>query len=245
MAVENKILLRCDSLCFGYAGKSLASPFSFDLCAGEVVALMGENGCGKSTFLKTLAGLNPAVSGTLVLDGAPLSAWNARECARRIALVRMSLMAPERMTAREFVSLGRSPYSGILDGRTAEDEKIVDEAMSLLDVNTFAARPVAELSDGERSRVYLAEAVAQQVKVLLLDEPNAFLDIPRSHALFRMLRELAQSRGMGIVVSTHSAEYAEKYADRIMVIHDGSVHVAPAGEARSQGLLDWTEALNV
>jgi ABC-type cobalamin/Fe3+-siderophores transport system ATPase subunit len=84
--------------------------------------------------------------------------------------------------------------------------------------------------------------VAQQVKVLLLDEPNAFLDIPRSHALFRMLRDLAENRNMGIVVSTHSVEYAERYCKRIMVIDKGAIRVAAAAEARSSGLLDWTEA---
>lgn len=239
---ENRQLLRCESFAFGYGGKSLVVPFSFDLVAGEVVALMGKNGSGKSTFLKTLAGFNLLLAGSVVLDGAPLMGWKAYERARRVALVQMSMAVPERMTVREFVSLGRSPYSGVLDGRTAEDEKIVDEAISLLDLGALARRPVAELSDGERSRVYLAEAVAQQVKVLLLDEPNAFLDIPRSHALFRTLRQLAQDRSMGIIVSTHSVEYAEKYCDKLMVVGDGCVRVAPAKDARALGLLDWTVA---
>jgi iron complex transport system ATP-binding protein len=156
--------------------------------------------------------------------------------------MRMNMEAPDRMTVQEFVSLGRTPYAGVLDGRSAEDESIIEQSMESLDVKRFAGRAVCELSDGERTRVYLAEAIAQSVNVLLLDEPNAFLDIPRSHALFRTLRSLAASRGMGIVVSTHSVEYALRYADRIMVIDGGEVKVAAAGSAEQSGLLDWARA---
>ena len=237
------VLLKCEKLCVGYGGGStLFEPFDFELRAGELVGLMGVNGCGKSTLLKTLAGLVPQVSGDVVLDGSPLQSWGTRERARRVGLVRMSGTAPDRMTVREFVGLGRSPYSGFLDGRTAEDERIVDDAMQVTDVSCFAKRPFSELSDGERSRVFLAEAVAQQVNVLLLDEPNAFLDIPRSHALFRLLRKFVETREMGVVVSTHSVEYAEKYCDRIAVIDGGRFRVAPASEARNLGLLDWARA---
>lgn len=237
------VLLKCEKLCVGYGGGStLFEPFDFELRAGELVGLMGVNGCGKSTLLKTLAGLVPQVSGNVFLDGSPLQSWGARERARRVGLVRMSGTAPDRMTVREFVGLGRSPYSGFLDGRTAEDERIVDDAMQVTDVSCFAERPFSELSDGERSRVFLAEAVAQQVNVLLLDEPNAFLDIPRSHALFRLLRKFVETRKMGVVVSTHSVEYAEKYCDRIAVIDGGRFRVAPASEARDFGLLDWARA---
>ncbi len=237
------VLLKCEKLCVGYGGGStLFEPFDFELRAGELVGLMGVNGCGKSTLLKTLAGLVPQVSGNVFLDGSPLQSWGARERARRVGLVRMSGSAPDRMTVREFVGLGRSPYSGFLDGRTAEDERIVDDAMQVTDVSCFAERPFSELSDGERSRVFLAEAVAQQVNVLLLDEPNAFLDIPRSHALFRLLRKFVETREMGVVVSTHSVEYAEKFCDRIAVIDGGRFRVAPASEARNLGLLDWARA---
>jgi iron complex transport system ATP-binding protein len=148
-----------------------------------------------------------------------------------------------RMTVRDYVSLGRMPYAGLFDGRSAEDERIVDESIELLELEKFASRWMTELSDGERSRVYLAEAIAQQVKVLLLDEPNAFLDIPRSRKLFEMLRVLAKERHMGIIVSTHSVEYAERYSDRMMVIAGGRVRVAATQDARANGLLDWTEKL--
>ena len=243
-------LLQCTGLRVGYApahrGQALAeclfAGLDFSLLPGELVALMGENGCGKSTLLKTFAGLLSPIAGSVNLCGTPVTAWDARARAQKVALVRMSGSVPERMTVRDFVSMGRSPYSGLFDARSAEDEKAIERAMDLTDVNRFADRQVSELSDGERSRVYLAEAVAQQVKVLLLDEPNAFLDIPRSHALFRMLRDLAENRNMGIVVSTHSVEYAERYCKRIMVIDKGEIRVAAAAEARTSGLLDWTEA---
>ena len=241
---SQNILLECKDLLVGY-GKALPSmkiPFDFSLASGNVVALMGENGCGKSSLLKTFAGLLSPVAGMVSLEGKTLTEWAPRERAQEISLVRMSSAVPPRMSVSEFVRLGRSPYSGIFDSRTEEDNRIVENSMALLDVANFASRPIAELSDGERSRVFLAEAVAQQVKILLLDEPNAFLDIPRSHALFRLLKKIATERDMGIIVSTHSVEYAERYCDKIMVVNGGTVRVAPASEARKEGLLDWTDA---
>ena len=246
MSEENlqTALLECKNLLVGYnsALETMKIPFDFSLVSGTVVALMGENGCGKSSLLKTFAGLLKPVAGSVSLEGKSLMEWAPRERAQEISLVRMSSAVPPRMSVSEFVRLGRSPYSGIFDSRTDEDNRIVDESMALLDVANFANRPIAELSDGERSRVFLAEAVAQQVKILLLDEPNAFLDIPRSHALFRLLKKIAVERKMGVVVSTHSVEYAERYCDKIMVVNGGTVRVAPALDARQQGLLEWTEA---
>ena len=245
MSEENlqTALLECKNLLVGY-GEALPSmkiAFDFSLSPGTVIALMGENGCGKSSLLKTFAGLLAPVVGEVSLEGKSLTEWAPRERAQEISLVRMSSAVPPRMSVSEFVRLGRSPYSGIFDSRTDEDNRIVDESMALLDVANFANRPIAELRDGERSRVFLAEAVAQQVKILLLDEPNAFLDIPRSHALFRLLKKIAVERQMGIVVSTHSVEYAERYCDKIMVVNGGTVKVASAADARKNGLLDWTE----
>ena len=245
MSEENlqTALLECKNLLVGYnsALETMKFPFDFSLASGNVVALMGENGCGKSSLLKTFAGLLAPVAGEVSLEGKSLTEWAPRERAQEISLVRMSSAVPPRMSVSEFVRLGRSPYSGIFDSRTEEDNRIVENSMALLDVANFANRPIAELSDGERSRVFLAEAVAQQVKILLLDEPNAFLDIPRSHALFRLLKKIAVERQMGIVVSTHSVEYAERYCDKIMVVNGGTVKVASAADARKNGLLDWTE----
>ena len=238
----NSVLLKCENLKLCYAA---VGPVDFELHSGEVVALLGENGCGKSTLLKTLCGLLEPVSGAVSLLERPLwpvskNTWSPRERAKAIAIVRMGGVACDRMTVREFVGLGRTPYAGLLDGRTQEDVRIIDESIDLLDLHKFADRWMTELSDGERSRVYLAQAIAQQVKVLLLDEPNAFLDIPRSRKLFTLLQELAKEHGMGILVSTHSVEYAEKYGDRIAVIEKGRFRCESSDVARAKGLLDWT-----
>lgn len=242
-------LMICKGLVIGYGSNRHAAdmgcgvaPFDFELGKGEVVTLMGANGCGKSTLLKTLAGRIPPLDGKVKICDRNIKEWNPRELARNVAYISMSCAVPDRMTVREFASLGRMPYAGTLDGRTAEDERIVDESLTLLNLQNFADRQVRELSDGERSRVYLAEALAQQVNVLLLDEPNAFLDIPHSHALFKLLRRLAAEREMGILVSTHSLEYALRYSDRLMVVDKGVAKVAAAAEARRQGILKWTEA---
>ena len=241
------VILEAKALQFGYtAGNPFARAFDFTLESGEVVALMGENGCGKSTLLKTFAGMLRPVAGCVTIQGRDVhdreKGYTLQGLSKQVTLMRMNMEAPDRMTVQEFVSLGRTPYAGVLDGRSAEDDAIIEQSMECLDVKRFANRAVCELSDGERTRVYLAEAIAQSVNVLLLDEPNAFLDIPRSHALFRTLRELAASRGMGIVVSTHSVEYVLRYADRIMVIDGGEVKVAAASSAEQSGLLDWARA---
>ena len=235
------MLLKLRQVTFGYAAP-LAKPLDMEVSAGQVVALVGENGCGKSTLLKTLAGMIVPLSGILELDGRPLAEYSLRELSKKVALVRMGLVAPAEMTVREFVSLGRSPYAGFLDGRSAEDEQIIDQALTEMDVNAFAERKVAELSDGERSRVYLACALAQQVKLLLLDEPDAFMDIPRRKNLFVTLQRLSREKGMAVVLSTHWIDYGEKYADSILAFTSkGNLEFAPAASARELDLLSWAE----
>ncbi|MCQ2105886.1 MAG: ABC transporter ATP-binding protein [Fibrobacter sp.] len=231
-------LLQCTGLAFGY-GKAFAAPFDFSLDEGQVVALMGRNGSGKSTLLKTLAGIIPLLEGSLEIQGTQIKSLPARELAKRVAYISISKAAPDRMTVRDFVSLGRMPYSGLFDGRNEEDEKIVDDAISLMQLDRYEQKLVSELSDGERTRVYLAEAVAQQAKILLLDEPNAFLDIPWSHSLFRTLRQLAAEKGIGIIVSTHSLEYASRYCDRFLVVANGALNMGSLDEVKKQGGLDW------
>ena len=235
------MLLNLRQVTFGYRSP-LAKPLDMEVQAGQVVALVGENGSGKSTLLKTLGGMLLPLDGSLELECRPLAEYGLRELSKKVALVRMGLVPPAEMTVREFVSLGRSPYAGFLDGRSREDESIVDSAMDDMDVTLFASRKVAELSDGERSRVYLARALAQQVRLLLLDEPDALMDIPRRKNLFVTLQKLSREKDMTVVLSTHWVDYAEKYADSILAFTSkGKLEFAPADHARELGLLSWAE----
>ncbi|MBR2470551.1 MAG: ABC transporter ATP-binding protein [Fibrobacter sp.] len=142
------MLLNLRQVTFGYESP-LASPLDMEVQAGQVVALVGENGSGKSTLLKTLGGMLLPLDGSLELEGRPLAEYGLRELSKKVALVRMGLAAPAEMTVREFVSLGRSPYAGFLDGHSREDERIIDSAMDDMDVTLFENCKVAELSDGE------------------------------------------------------------------------------------------------
>lgn len=235
------MLLNLRQVTFGYVSP-LAKPLDMEVPTGQVVALVGENGSGKSTLLKTLGGMVLPLGGLLELEGRPLAEYGLRELSKKVALVRMGLVPPAEMTVREFVSLGRSPYAGFLDGRSREDEDVIDSAMDDMDVTLFASRKVAELSDGERSRVYLARALAQQVRLLLLDEPDAFMDIPRRKNLFVTLQKLSREKDMAVVLSTHWVDYAEKYADSILAFTSrGILELAPAARARELGLLSWAE----
>ena len=235
------MLLNLRQVTFGYVSP-LAKPLDMEVPTGQVVALVGENGSGKSTLLKTLGGMVLPLGGLLELEGRPLAEYGLRELSKKVALVRMGLVPPAEMTVREFVSLGRSPFAGFLDGRSREDEDVIDSAMDDMDVTLFAKRKVAELSDGERSRVYLARALAQQVKILLLDEPDAFMDIPRRKNLFVTLKKMSREKDMAVVLSTHWVDYAEKYADSILAFTSrGNLELAPAARARELGLLSWAE----
>ena len=235
------VILEAKSLQFGYAaGQPFSRAFDFALDAGEVVALMGENGCGKSTLLKTFAGMLRPVAGSVVIQGRDVhdreKGYTLQELSKQVTLMRMNMAPPDRMTVREFVSLGRkSRDRWIHCGLQEVNDAVIGSRIAIV----YDGRNV---SWGSFRMKLEGERTAKGKDVLLLDEPNAFLDIPRSHALFRTLRSLAASRGMGIVVSTHSVEYALRYADRIMVIDGGDVKVAAAGSAEQSGLLDWARA---
>lgn len=188
---------------------------------GELTVLLGPNGCGKSTLIRTLCGLQPALAGRVRLDGTDLTELAADQRARRVGVVLTDRVDPGLLSARELAGLGRIPHLGLSGRLRAEDDAVVDWALHAVGAAHLADRPAGQLSDGERQRVLTARALAQQPGLLVLDEPTAFLDVPSRAGLVELLRGLARDQDLTVVMSTHDLELALRVADRVWLMHPG------------------------
>ena len=206
------------------------------LHCGELVALIGKNGAGKSTLLRTLSALQKPLSGAIEFNGKDAAELSPNEVAKELALV-LTSTEPAPLTVRELVSLGRTPYTDFLGRMTAEDNRIVNNAMDVMGVRGFEERMLATLSDGERQKCMIAKALAQETSLVLLDEPTAFLDFGSKVTLFRTLKKLAKEKQKAILVSTHDVELAIKFADRIWLLSGAALEEGTADELFGSGAL--------
>jgi iron complex transport system ATP-binding protein len=223
-------LLEARDVTFGYRGAAVFRGVSFAVGAGELVGLCGPNGAGKSTLLRLLLGLHAPSSGQVTLAGRPLAALSRREIARHVALLPQDAPADVPLSVREAVSLGRLPHLGRLQPETAADVDAVARALEATDTTGLAERPLTELSGGERHRVHLARALAQEAPLLLLDEPIAGLDIAHQLAAMDLLRATAGAN-RAVVVALHDLALAGRRCDRILLLADGALRAdAPPAE---------------
>lgn len=184
----------------------------------SLTALAGTNGTGKSTLLRTLAGLQPPLGGEVCWMGRPLSAYTPAELARTVAVVLTERPAGEGLTAYDVAAMGRMPHTGFGGRLSAHDRAVVDEALREAGCEALARRRIDSLSDGERARVMVAKALAQQTPVILLDEPTAFLDFPGRVAMLGLLRRLAARHGKTILLSTHDLELTFSAVGRLWLL---------------------------
>lgn len=183
---------------------------SFSLHAGEMVCMLGPNGCGKSTLLRTLAGLQ---------DDVRCTKDDVRCTKDKIALVLTERLSMENTTVHDVVALGRYPYTSFLDGLSADDERIIAESLEQVGVPPHEMHTFFNAhSDGEKQRILIAKALAQQTPIILLDEPTAHLDLPHRILILRLLRRLAHEQGKTILISTHELELALSLSDRILLM---------------------------
>ena len=210
----SNVSISTNKLTIGYGETLVQRDLTFSLNAGEMVCMLGPNGCGKSTLLRTLAGLQPALGGEYTHSDA-----------KNIALVLTERLSMDNTTVHDVVALGRYPYSSFLDGLKKEDEEIIARSLAQVgfDLSTFNFHLsfFNAHSDGEKQRILIAKALAQQTPIILLDEPTAHLDLPHRILILRLLRTLAHEQGKTILISTHELDLALALSDRILLMTPG------------------------
>jgi iron complex transport system ATP-binding protein len=216
--------------------RTVLAGVSATAAAGELTVLVGPNGTGKSTLLHTVAGLLAPLAGTVHVDGAALADLLPAERARRLAVVLTERVEPGLLSVEEVVALGRHPHTGPTGALGARDREAVAAAVTAAGAQHLAGRRAAELSDGERQRVLVARALAQEPAVLLLDEPTAFLDVSGRVALLGLLHRLARDQGLAVLVSTHDLEPALRIADRVWLLdRAGRLRAGPPEQLVADG----------
>ena len=222
-------LLETHALTIGFrqgrsAPKPLATGLELRANPGEMICLVGPNGVGKSTLLRTLTRLRAPLSGHVLLAGRDLGSYSNHELASLVSVVLTQPTLAGAMRVEDLVGLGRFPYTGLFDRLTDADEQAIHAAMRASDVEFLAGRVVNELSDGERQRVMVARALAQEPRLLVLDEPTAFLDVAGRVSIMRLLVALAHEQGKTVLTSTHDLDLALRSADRVWLMdHQGVI----------------------
>lgn len=208
---------------FAYAEAAVLDRIDLDVGAGERLAILGPNGAGKSTLLRLLAGTLSPDAGQILLDGIDLASMRGADRARRLAFVPQETRVAFDFTVLEIVLMGRSPRLGLLGIEGAKDLEVARRALAFTGAEALADRPISQLSSGERQRVLLARALAQEPDTILLDEPTAFLDLGHQVRIHRLLAGLHRERGTTVVFVSHDLNLAARYTDRIILLAGGRI----------------------
>lgn len=228
--------------CHGSRQSIVGRGLEGSLPRGTLTVLLGTNGAGKSTLLRTLAGLQPPLAGDIFWEGNSLASLTPEERAKRLSIVLTVRPETGNLTVREVVALGRLPHrQGLWGSRNAAaDAEAVESAMQLTTTSAWSERPVSRLSDGERQRVFIAKALAQETPLILLDEPTAFLDYPSRVQFFNLLKRLTNEMGKTVLLSSHDVELAAAHADRILLLSKESLCLAPTeAQERNHAIRDF------
>lgn len=228
------MVISLSQLSVGYTlSHPVISDINLELRSGQLACLIGENGIGKSTLLKTLTGFLPKLKGSLLLGNRDIESFSQRELARQVSIVLTQKPDVQNLSIEEIIGLGRSPYTGFFGRLRAEDRKVVDDAIATMGIEKLRGRMIQTLSDGERQKVMIAKALAQETPIILLDEPTAFLDFPSKAETFLSLQRMAHERDKLILLSTHDLELAVRFADSLLEVKKGCLQTVSATEVKA------------
>src|SRR5712692_1288864 len=244
-AMDKTILLNVDGVTFGYDRQPLLYDLHLQVHAGEMVGLLGPNGSGKTTLLRLLSGFLRPQHGIIFLEGRDLQEWGRRNVAQRIAVVPQELHMPFAFTVEHMVSLGRTPFVNFLGTQGKHDAAIVQDALQAAGIASLAGRVFNQLSGGERQRVMIAMALAQQPRLLLLDEPTSHLDIKYQVETLELVQHLNRERGVTVIAAMHDLNLAARYFPRLLLFQRGIVADAGPAEVLEPGLLSRVYGVNV
>ena len=219
---QSDVRLEARNLSLGYAQTRIIEDLDLLIPSGHVSAIVGPNGCDKSTLLAGLARLHKPISGSVLLDGKAIGSLPSREVARRLALLPQDASAPDGLTVSELIRFGRQPHQSLLRQWSEEDQAIVDAALIAADLVELANRPLESMSGGQRQRAWIAMAIAHATPLLLLDEPTSALDLGHQIEVFELIRQLAAA-GKTIVMVVHDLSSACRYADHLIAMHQGRI----------------------
>ncbi len=228
MNVKPSHSLSVQNVSAGYGDVEVLHDLDLVIPSGKITVIVGANACGKSTLLRAMSRLLAPAKGQVLLDGKAIHRTPPKELARTLGLLPQSPIAPEGITVADLVSRGRHPHQGLFSRWTREDDAAVEAALVATQTMDLAERPVDELSGGQRQRVWIAMALAQQTDILLLDEPTTFLDISHQVEVLDLLTDLNHQRGTTVVMVLHDLNLAARYADHLIAMADGRVHVTGA-----------------
>jgi iron complex transport system ATP-binding protein len=220
---SDRIELRASDLTLAYDRRVVVEGLELEVPQGRVTAIVGPNGCGKSTVLRGLSRLLRPTAGQVLLDGRDIHDLPTKQVARRLGLLPQSPVVPDGITVAELVGRGRHPHHGLLRQWTREDDEVVAHALEQTATTDLAARPVDELSGGQRQRVWIAMVLAQRTDLLLLDEPTSFLDIAHQVEVLDLVRDLCDQRGTTVVMVLHDLAMAARYADHLIAMRQGRI----------------------
>lgn len=210
--------LETEKLSVGYDGKPLIRDVCLQVQRGKIVTLIGPNGSGKSTILKTIVGQLSKISGTVLLEGAPMERCGQKEIAKRMAILMTERIHPELMTCYDVVSTGRYPYTGALGLLGKEDKRIVEKSLELVHGRDMADRPFDAISDGQRQRILLARALCQTPEIIVLDEPTSYLDIRYKLELLTILKTMVREKNLAVLMSLHELDLAQRVSDTVVCV---------------------------